>query len=225
VTQQESFIEVAADRMAEVLAEAVAEHATTFPLFDDDAGTLVRAMIDEGKLAPYSARANEAGIAGRLIGDLDAFPDAEMDVILDVRESLKDPLVRFRSALAEASTEFASASWEQDFAREVDDLYRRRVAPALLEVREGLEVLGAKQTLLRLAARKDTAVAAGATIAVAATAALGHVDLPEVIYGIATPAVVAAAASEATERGAAHRAGEANAFYFLYQAERELRAS
>ena len=95
----------------------------------------MRAMVAEGKVADaHAARSNEAATAGRLIAGLDAFPRAAMDDLLDVRRQLEQPLVRFRAALATVTAQFESAAWDEGFDREVEDLYRRQVAPALLDV-------------------------------------------------------------------------------------------
>ena len=213
--------------MTELLRSSVSATDRTFPLFDDGAGNLLRAMISEGKLIDaHRLRAAEAGIAGRLIAGLEAFPDAEMSVILDVRERLGDPLVRFRSALARASAEFASAAWDESFAREVEDLYRREVAPALLEIKEGLIELGVRPTLLRLASGKEAIVASAAAgaamLGLAAATGVTHADLPQLLYGPGGIAAVVAAATEARQRGATRGQSVHNAFYFLYQAGRDL---
>ena len=220
---EETFLDVAVERMADLLADTVSASARTFPLFDDDAGDLLRAMVAEGRVVgAHRPRAAEAGIAGRLIAQLEAFPDAEMDVVLDVRRQLQTPLVRFRAALASAGSQFESAAWDESFAREVDDLYRREVAPALLEVREALDELGARPTLLRAAGRKETVGAIGASLALAAAGGIAQVDLPALIYG--TPGVGAAvsAAAEAAGRRGTRRQASRNAFYFLYQANAGL---
>jgi hypothetical protein len=215
------------DEVAELLGGYFAAGTDTFPLFDDGAGNMLRAMLKSGKLIdPKRPHAAEAGIAGRLIDGLETFPDADMDVILDVRERLRDPLVRFRSALARASTEFASAAWDEGFSGEVDDFYRRHVGPALLDVRERLNELGARQTLLRLTASKTAlpavAVATAATLGLAAIGGM-HADLPHLLYGV--PGLVAVAADSTTEvlhRGDVHATAKHNPFYFLYQANEAM---
>jgi hypothetical protein len=219
---EETFLDVAVERMADLLAESVSTSAQTFPLFDDEAGDLLRAMVAEGKVAdPHRPRAAEAGIAGRLIGQLEAFPDADMDVVLDVRRRLQTPLIRFRAALAAASSQFATAAWDEAFAREVDDLFRREVA-ALLEVREALDELGARPTLLRAAGRKETVGAVGAALALAAAGGIALMDLPALIYGTPGVGIAVSAAAETAERRAARQEASRNAFYFLYRAETEL---
>jgi hypothetical protein len=223
-TSAECFSDDVINEMVSVLAESVDATAMSFPLFDDGAGDLMRAMVKEGKLAdPHRPRAAEAGIAGRLIGQLEAFPTADMDVILDVRGQLDAPLTRFRSALAKASSEFAAAAWDETFAREVDDLYRVQVAPALRDVNDALDELGARPTLLRLATDAKAQAAVTATIGLAAAGGITHLDLPALVYG-SGPALgaAAAAATEGLQRRKVRGEAGRNAFYFLYESNRRL---
>lgn len=215
------------DEIADLLQSYVSTTARTFPLFDDGAGTMLRSMLSSGRVAdPETSRAQEAGIAGRLIAGVEAFPDADMDVILDVRERLRKPLVRFRSALSRATAEFSSAAWDQTFPREIDDYYRRQVDPALLDVQECLEELGVRQTLLRMTAGKNAlAMAAAAGAATLGLAAFGGipVELPHLLYeGAGAAALASGGASEARDRGRVRAGAERNPFYFLYQAGLEL---
>lgn len=219
----DSYMDDVIEQMTDLLRDSVSVTAQTLPLFDDGAGDLLRAMVKEGIVTdPHVARAAEVGIAGRLIGGLEAFPDADMDVILDVRERLQTPLVRFRSALAQASTEFASAAWDESFARDVDDLYRRKVAPALLEVEEALSDLGVRATLLRLSSGKEAVAAVAATLGLAAAGDISNADLPALLYGAPAIAATVAGAAEALQRRPIRRAAERNAFYFLYEGNRLL---
>ena len=78
----DTFLDVIVQGMADLLAESVSSTAQTLPMFDDSAGGLLRAMVEERKVSdPHRSRAAEAGLAGRLIGSLEAFPDAEMSVV------------------------------------------------------------------------------------------------------------------------------------------------
>ena len=144
-----------------------------------------------------------------------------MDELLDVRRQLARPLVRFRAALATLTADFESAAWDEGFAREVDDFYREQVAPAVLDVQEALDELGARPTLLRLASsERVAAVVAGLGLAAAAAVAYG--DLPTVVYGSSGAPVLAAGTTEALHRRDAKRSAAQNSFYFLYAAERQL---
>jgi hypothetical protein len=91
----DEFSQTVIEGLTRVLTEAVSSKARTYPLFDDGTGELVGKIIAEGRITDVrTARGAEVGAAGRLIGRMEAFPDAEMDVVLDVREQLAKPLVR-----------------------------------------------------------------------------------------------------------------------------------
>jgi hypothetical protein len=111
----------------------------------------MRAMVVEGKVAAaHAARSNEAGAAGRL------FPGstrsrAAMDDLLDVRRQLVQPLTRLRAALSTRDRAVRASAWDEGYAREVEDRYRQQVVPALLDVQQALDEVGAVPTLLRLA--------------------------------------------------------------------------
>lgn len=221
----EDFGPKAVEGLMKVLTEAVSGRARTYPMFDDGVGSLVASMLAEGRIAGANpGRGKQAGAAGLLIGQLEAFPEAEMDVVLDVRQKLKPSLTRFRAALAEASAELESPAWQtEEFAREVEDLYHRRVAPALLDLEQAMEELGARPTLRRAASDVEN-LKAGAAIAVGAVAGMDLAHLPHVIFGgVAAVATVASAATrEADHRANARREYQSNEFYFLYEANRQL---
>jgi len=100
----------------ELLVTVVGPAANTFPLFDDSAGNLVRLMIKEGhvtgaKLLP----ATQAGLAARYIDQLEAFPNAEMSVVLEARTQLSAPLIRFRSGLSEMASSLSATPLDDGF--------------------------------------------------------------------------------------------------------------
>lgn len=206
--------------MAELLPQLVEGTARTYPLFDDGAGGLLEAMIREGRVTdPATVHAATVRTAGQVISRLPAFPNADMDVILDVRARLREPLVRFRAALATASAQMDCAAWDESFPREVNDLYARLVAPRVLEVEESLRELGAIPSLLRATSQKDGATA-GALVLTAAIAE-GLAALPAAVFAASGSAAVAAA-QEVTARRQIRREAQTNEFYFLYEANRQL---
>jgi hypothetical protein len=173
-------------------------------------------MVSEGKIAnPQFQLANEVGVARSLITGLDAFPNASMDVVLDVRERLQRPLVRFRAAVAEASRELDATATDSDFQRHVQDIHKRIVAPAILDLEEALEELRARATLQR--GWPSTATGAMAFLA---AAAVGAPELAQ-IAALGTGASVAAA-RELTHRDKLASEQRKNRFLFLYEADREL---
>jgi hypothetical protein len=210
--------------LVKVLAQSVSATARTFPLFDDGAGGLVKSMIAEGLITDArAARSNEVGTAGQLIGQLEAFPDAAMDVVLDVRERLRQPLIRFRAALTRISREIESPAWDAEaFTREVDDLYRQHVAPALADLEDAIHELGALSTLRRVASDSKALVSSSALL-LSAAVGVGLAHLPHAVFGGgAAASIVAAGASEAERRSQARQERESNEFYFLYEADRQL---
>lgn len=198
------------------LAELVDESETSYPLFDDEAGGLLRAMIAEGEIAdPQFQLANEAGIARSFITGLDAFPNAGMDVVLDVRERLQRPLVRFRAGVAEAGRELDATAVDSGFERQVADIHKRLVAPALAELEDSLEQLRVKPTLQR--GWPSAGKGAMAFLAAAAVGAPEFAHLAAVAGGLSV-----AAAHEHTHRAQLKRENRKNRFLFLYEADREL---
>jgi hypothetical protein len=198
------------------LAELVDGSETSYPLFDDEAGGILRAMVAEGEIPdPQFQLANEAGIARSFIAGLDAFPNAGMDVVLDVRERLKTPLVRFRAAVAAASRELDATAVDSGFAREVEDIHKRIVAPALADLADSLEELGVRPTLQR--GWPSAATGAMAFLAAAAVGAPELTNLAALAGGVSV-----AAARERTYRDQLAREHRKNRFLFLYEADREL---
>jgi hypothetical protein len=199
------------EELVAVMTESVRPTATTYPLFENSAGGLLRSIIAEAETGSnVFDRANQVGVARNLIGGLDAFPNASMDVVLDVRERIKDSLVRFRSAVAEA------AAVDPGFDRAVEDIRLRVVAPALLELEEDLRSLDARTTLLRGWA----AGGSGAVLAFIAAAAAGASDYAQL--GAAGIAASVPVVNELLRRHDAEQALRRNGFFFLYEADREL---
>ena len=123
--------------LADLIVEIVASTSPRYPMFDDAPGGLLATTIREGR-APGARldRASQQALASRLIGRLDAFPDARMSAILEVRETLSAPLIRFRRAIAKMQAELETMPLDEDFEREVRDAYDKRIAPALEELED-----------------------------------------------------------------------------------------
>lgn len=210
----DQVIEAFVEKLATVLSER-----GTYPLFDDRTGTLVRHAVAEGAFSvtpPARERGKQVAMASEFLGRLPAFPRASVAEILDIRNELQAPLVRFRAAMVEFGILIESATFEEGFAEQVDELYRLKVQPALVEIEEQVrtnnylrvlvgEVIGDSKTLL--------AGVIGIGIAQAA-------DIPNLIVG-------AAAASQAFLKTAwaKHENAQRNSekeLYFLYRTEQLL---
>lgn len=211
----DAVVEAFVVRIAEVLSER-----GTYPLFDGQTGTLVRHGIAEGlfQATPLSReRGKQVAAASDILGLLPAFPKASVAEILDIRTELEAPLVRFRAAMVELGKLVESAAYEEGFADQVDELYRAKVAPALLEIEEQVransylrvlvgEVVGDSKTLL--------AGVLGVGLAHAA-------DVSQLVAG-GVAAAGQAMAKAAWERQARGRKLSEHELYFLYRTEQLL---
>jgi hypothetical protein len=111
-----------------------------FPLLDYRGWLIATQGHSDAEPQPLRASATsnrlEAAVAARLLGRLEAFPFARMDEILDVRERLERVRVRFQAAILAATEEMTEVSRFEDLEGAADLIYRREVAPALLELDE-----------------------------------------------------------------------------------------
>lgn len=165
-----------------------------------------------------NADAVEVAFAARLLGELPAFPRADMADILDVRQRLADARTRFRAAMATAGRDLEDVP-AVDFERELDAYRRQHVEPVLLDIREELEELRAVPTLLR-ALREKWSVPTVASIAVAAA-----MFDPAAVVAIGTSSAgVALGAREALARRDVHRRVRQQPFWYLREVDRRLHA-
>ena len=202
------------DRLAKSLTSDVA-----YPLFDDEAGSLVEAHIAEGLIVPTQsadARGRQVAAATAFMSRLPAFPGATLAEILDIREELQDPLVRFREAMVEVTGSLAARSYDLAFAGEVEQIYVDKVGPALLEIGEAVQANRYLRQLLGEATTDMKTILTGVlTFGVTRTS-----DMAPLIAGgaAAATAAVTAAWNTAAER---RRIGEQR-FYLLYETQRLL---
>ena len=216
----EEDLNLVLERVVSLIETAVASSSTSHPLFDGAASDLLRAMMEEGTVTDVAfSPATEIGLASSFITGLEAFPKASMDVVLDVRERLRDPLVRFRGAVDAMSRDAREMPFGPAFDPEVRRLYRIRVEPALLEIRELMDDMGVRPTLARAA---STGIPSGA-IAFLVGAGLGAPDW--VKLGSLGGAAVGAAAKEYLKRRDLVDRARSNEIFFLYAADSALARS
>jgi hypothetical protein len=123
--------------LADLISEIVAASSPRYPMFDDARDGLLATMIGEGQAPGASISSAAPGaLASRLVGRLDAFPDAPMSAVLEARETLRGPLTRFREAMAHTQTELQMLALDEFFEPATRDAYRRRVHPALQELED-----------------------------------------------------------------------------------------
>lgn len=214
--------------LLQIIGRTIAPDSDTFPLFDDEAGGIVRDMIQSAHSRPVSRLpAAQSGLAATFVGALPAFPDATVLEIVDVRRGIGRSLIEFRSAVAGMATEVHEAAWDPGFHHEAEALFVRTVQPALRQVEEDLKDLGAT-SLVRHAALSPAPYVTGATtIGLALAGALVVPDLAAAALSLGTPlATIAAAAAEGIkERYRRENLLKRNQFLWLYQVEQKLDSS
>lgn len=195
--------------------------SSTYQMFSELTGRHARALVSEGKIAGAElAPATQAGVAGRFISAMDAFPDAPMDVVLDARGKLQGPLRRFRGGVTRLSRELSAGgidALDPRFQRASADLYREYVAPAMQEIEELSREIGLRNALLRSSpkAARDVALA---TMALVATTGGGVGELATLAAGGAADLV----GRTATRQRELREKRDKNEFVFLYEADKRL---
>jgi hypothetical protein len=168
----------------------------------------------------------EGALATTLASDVDCFPDASIDVLLDVRERITGARVHFTAAVAQAATELTDADPpDERLEMVVNDVRRRVIEPALDDLRESLTALGARRTLLRLASNRVTTAGAGASLALAAGAGGPLAGLRTLVQGAVAAPIVAAAAEELNFRLEVKQALRLQPYWLLREAAAHIRPS
>jgi hypothetical protein len=124
------------------MVSSAIQDGTTYPLFDDTTGLLVKMGVDDGAISASTIRVQQArhsALAANLFERLPDFSATTLGEILDIRKELSDSLDRFRSGLSNYAREMRSAPWTKDFAAEADELFIREVKPGIFEIEELVE--------------------------------------------------------------------------------------
>lgn len=115
--------------------------SATHPMLDEHTSDLVRLALQEGKITVGNAstrRSKQIGLVSNLFDRLPIF-DVRMDELLDLRDELRHPLIRFRAKMITLGNDIETASWDKDFPSDVQDTFQTSVEPALLEIEEELK--------------------------------------------------------------------------------------
>jgi hypothetical protein len=142
----------------------------SLPLFDEQTSSLINAGVKEGKIIPsrtVTAGAKHSALAADLLDRIPHFEDASVDQVLEIRNELDRHLVRFRSALIKFSETIKTAAWEKDFPADADNVFRRDVAPAILDIEDATKSNKLLATIVRGLAEKPLAVPSGSAIGLA----------------------------------------------------------
>lgn len=220
--------EAASDDLVTAFLACVVEmlsEGRSFPLLDAESSGLVRALEQVVALEVSSdsiRRGREVTSAASFMGFLPYFPELPMDEVLDLRRVLRVPLVRFRGAITNLSRDFECRPTDEEFDAEVEDAWRRDVAPTLADIRESL----AEHGLLKETAsvvlgdpRRLVAEAGGVFAAAHAPfASLSTLLTAGLTAGIPVADILGRALRVVLE---ARRESRSNTFYFLHRLDTE----
>lgn len=200
----------------------------TYPIFDDAIAKLVQVAIREGIINPSQARIasnKHVGLSSDILQRLPLFDEATIDEVLDIRKELDRPLIRFRAAMLNFSESVKSASWDEDFSIEAEQVFRQKVEPAVLEIEEAVK----DNLLLSKLGNKIAAdpMLAGPVLGVivASPTNFGHLleqVAPAAALTIGGAKVLKHIVDAVRENKDKQREIEQNQLYFLYRAKQRL---
>lgn len=137
----------------DLITEAV-QKGETYPMFDDETGRMLKAFAEVGSMAASPAgiaQSKQSALAADLLKRLPLFDEATVHEVIDIRRELDRPLIRFRGAVIGYAEKIKSASWDEDFTIEAEQVFRGDLEPAVLEIEDKVR---SSPTLLGLATRK-----------------------------------------------------------------------
>lgn len=197
---------------------------STYPLFDTQVDSLVRTSIRANVIRPSEQgieRGRHVGLAKSLFDHLPLFEHATIDEILDIRNELESPLIRFRKAMIIYSENIKPASWDRDFVYDAEKVFHRDVEPALLEIEESIKSNKYLAELTRKFMDKPLTIVPGSLISIAMA---NFTSLPQEIalslgIGITSLAIVYDAYEEWLRK---QKITEQNLLYFYYKTHKKL---
>lgn len=202
-----------------------AVNRSTHLMFDNLTGSVVNEATTSGHIQPSKVskeQAKQVSLASELLVKLPRFDDASVDEILDIREELKKPLIRFRSGIVKFSREIESASWDSDFPYEANQVFVEHVEPAILEIEEVCRSTSFLAEFIPTLAEKPAFPAVSSTLGIL----LASTDiLPAVVttgLGFAGGAAINSLRAYQAYMEKI-QAAEANNLYFYYRAGEDLK--
>ncbi len=154
------------EKFVEFLERAISDQ-NTYPLFSDQVGDLVKFGIKAEKITVTEsgvARGKHLSLASNLIERLPLFDNAEVNEILDIREELERPLIRFRSSMIKYSSEIKNAPWDKEFPFDAETVFRRDIEPAILDIEDSVKSNNYLSKLVRKAADKPLSIVSGSAL-------------------------------------------------------------
>jgi hypothetical protein len=197
---------------------------STYPLFDEQTGLLVKEQIQEQRITPSESavgRGKHTGLAGHLLARLPSFDQASVDEVVDIRRELDKPLTRFRGAVIKFSEQIRSAPWDEDFSSDAETVFHRDVKPAILEIEEAVKSNRYLASLLRKLVDKPLVLPAGSAIALVLSniSSLPGEIAVSIGAGVSALSVVYDAFEEWKQK---KQTIERNTMYFYYRAGKQI---
>jgi hypothetical protein len=216
-------MEKLAEEFFAFVSKAVADDST-YPLFDNLTGELIRESITEGQIVVSETRTNRAKqskLAALILERLPVFDEATFDEILDIRKELEQPLVRFRAAMISFSEKIKSAPWDQDFSSDAEQVFRKEVEPAVLDIEDAIKSNNYLAALGRTIYDKPLTLPAGSALAVAMShlSSLPHLYSEAIGISAALASVISAVTKDWKEK---QLKAEQNQLFFYYRARKDL---
>lgn len=207
----------------EVVSNAVAD-GSTYPLFNDTTGQVINSAIREGKISVPeggTARGKHIGLAAGLLERLPLFDLATIQEILEIRDQLERPLIRFRAAMVQFSEQVRNAAWDTDFSSDVEQAFVRHVEPAVLDIEEATAANSYLGELTRKVVSRPFVVPSGSFLALAISQLSSLPDIVSQAFGISAGSLLIAHDTfrEWRERT---KVVQQNQMYFYYDAGRRL---
>jgi len=213
----------------ELLGAAIAPDSDMYPLFDDATAHEVREVLKHGPhkqlaskrqivLPSISRGSSQVAMAAHFLAHIEAFPDAPMSAVLEARDGLKEPLMRFRVAISEMASSLQTTALDEDFASTSEELFRRTAEPAIRELEEISEELKIRSLLTNSAMTGGGRRVAEAVLSFAAATAAQIPGLVASAVGVGADV----ATDIYTKRRDLLRQQRTNGFFFLLQAGRQL---
>ncbi len=205
---------------------ATVSDGSTYPLFDESIGVEVQKRLQQEAVSVPKTRiaqVKQIRLAADMLERLPLLDEAPIDEIIDIRRELHNPLIRFRTGIMEYADKIKNAAWDKDFSVEAEQLFRREIEPAILEIEDAVK---ANKSLAMMSVHKlkEHPLLSGGSILSLTLSSLGA--LPTLAsLALALPSAVQAADAiyEAyKEHQQQQQSVEKNQLYFYYRAKKLL---
>ncbi|MFA0815443.1 MAG: hypothetical protein ACC608_06600 [Anaerofustis sp.] len=113
----------------------------SYPIFDELSSNLMKYSVQDKYIVlddMNGSKIKHAGLVKNHIVRLPSFESASIDELLDIKNELSKPLIRYRSQMQKYSNTIKSLPWDKDFVQECEILYRNEIEPELLNIDEAI---------------------------------------------------------------------------------------